>query len=62
MVRTVMIVLTIQILFIQWAKDVEANEADFGIIICGSGNGASMTANKHQRVRCALCGIKKLCH
>jgi len=42
------------------AKDVEANEADFGIIICGSGNGASMTANKHQRVRCALCWNKEI--
>lgn len=42
------------------AKDVEANKADFGIIICGSGNGASMTANKHQRVRCALCWTKEI--
>lgn len=37
------------------AKDVENGEVDLGIIICGSGNGASMTANKHQGVRCALC-------
>lgn len=37
------------------ATDVENKKADFGIIICGSGNGASMTANKHQGVRCALC-------
>ena len=27
----------------------------FGIIICGSGNGAAMTANKHSGIRCALC-------
>lgn len=26
-----------------------------GIIICGSGNGAAMTANKHSDIRCALC-------
>lgn len=26
-----------------------------GILICGSGNGISMTANKHPNVRCALC-------
>lgn len=37
------------------AKDVENSKAEFGIIICGSGNGASMTANKHQDIRCALC-------
>ncbi|MCC6722708.1 MAG: ribose 5-phosphate isomerase B [Bacteroidia bacterium] len=27
----------------------------FGILICGSGNGVCMTANKHQQVRAALC-------
>lgn len=37
------------------AKTVENKEVDFGIVICGSGNGASMTANKHQQIRCALC-------
>lgn len=37
------------------AGDVENGNVDFGIIICGSGNGASMTANKHQGVRSALC-------
>ena len=29
------------------AKDVEDSRVDMGIIICGSGNGAAMTANKH---------------
>jgi|SRR5680860_36189 len=42
------------------ASDVEAHKVDFGIIICGSGNGASMTANKHQAVRAALCWTKEI--
>lgn len=37
------------------ATDVEQEKVDLGIILCGSGNGASMTANKHQGVRAALC-------
>ncbi|HLV39084.1 ribose 5-phosphate isomerase B [Xanthomarina sp.] len=42
------------------AEDVEAKKVDFGIIICGSGNGANMTANKHQGVRSALCWTKEI--
>lgn len=34
---------------------VENHEVDLGIIICGSGNGAAITANKHQGIRAALC-------
>ena len=37
------------------AAAVENAEADFGVILCGTGNGISMTANKHQGVRAALC-------
>lgn len=37
------------------AKAVVNNEADFGVLICGSGNGVAMTANKYQNVRAALC-------
>lgn len=42
------------------AEAVAAGKADKGIIICGSGNGAQMTANKHQEIRCALCWNKEL--
>lgn len=42
------------------AEAVEKMEVDFGIIICGSGNGAQMTANKHQGIRAALCWNNEL--
>jgi len=42
------------------AKDVSSKTVDLGIIICGSGNGASMTANKHQDIRSALCWTKEI--
>ena len=42
------------------AKAVENHEVDLGIILCGSGNGAAITANKHQGVRAALCWSKEL--
>lgn len=37
------------------ATSVENGENEFGILICGSGNGVQITANKHQGIRCALC-------
>jgi len=42
------------------ASDVEEGNVDFGILICGSGNGACMTANKQQNVRAALCWTKEI--
>lgn len=36
------------------AKDVEAENVAFGILICGSANGVCMTANKHQGIRAGL--------
>jgi ribose 5-phosphate isomerase B len=42
------------------ADMVESGEADFGVIICGSGNGTAMTANKHQGIRAALTWTNEL--
>jgi len=42
------------------ALDVENKTSDFGIIICGSGNGIAMSANKHQEIRAALCWTKEI--
>ncbi|MBL4643353.1 MAG: RpiB/LacA/LacB family sugar-phosphate isomerase [Flavobacteriaceae bacterium] len=42
------------------AAAVESGKAAFGIILCGSGNGAQMTANKHQGIRAALCWNNEL--
>lgn len=42
------------------ANAVEQGEANFGILICGSGNGVAITANKHQGIRAALCWLDEL--
>jgi ribose 5-phosphate isomerase B len=42
------------------AEKIENKEALLAILICGSGNGVAMTANKHPNVRAALCWIPEI--
>ncbi|MEI8201548.1 MAG: RpiB/LacA/LacB family sugar-phosphate isomerase [Bacteroidota bacterium] len=37
------------------ANEIENGNYGLGILLCGSGNGVNMVANKHQLVRSALC-------
>ncbi len=37
------------------ATGVHSGQYDLGVVICGSGNGVCMTANKHEDIRAALC-------
>jgi len=39
---------------------IEGGEFELGIVICGSGNGVAITANKHQGIRAALCWNEEL--
>jgi ribose 5-phosphate isomerase B len=42
------------------ASAVEDKEFDLGLLVCGSGNGVAMTANKHQGIRAAICWNEEL--
>lgn len=42
------------------AEAVSSKQAELGILICGSGNGIAMTANKHQQIRAAICWEEEL--
>lgn len=42
------------------AAAVEKKEFDLGVLVCGSGNGVAMTANKHAGIRAAICWNKDL--
>ena len=44
------------------AKEVSEGKVDFGILLCGSGNGINMSANKHKEIRSALCWKKEIAH
>ncbi len=41
-------------------EDVLAGKGAFGILICGSANGMTMTANKHEGIRCGLCWLPEI--
>lgn len=42
------------------AYAVEKREVSSGILVCGSGNGVAITANKHQGIRAALCWMPEI--
>ena len=42
------------------AKDVVNNNANYGILICGSANGVAMTANKYSNIRAGICWNKEI--
>lgn len=44
------------------AKGMEGGANSVGIAICGSGEGISMTLNKHQKIRAALCWMPEIAH
>ena len=44
------------------ARGIESGEVYPGIAICGSGEGISMTLNKHQTIRAGLCWIPEVAH
>ncbi len=44
------------------AEGIEKGDVYPGIGICGSGEGISMTLNKHQSIRAALCWIPEIAH
>lgn len=37
------------------ADNIEKGLSPMGVLICGTGNGVAMTANKHEKVRAAVC-------
>ncbi|MCX6271045.1 MAG: ribose 5-phosphate isomerase B [Bacteroidetes bacterium] len=41
-------------------RDIQAEKVTFGVLICGSGNGMSMAANKYKGIRAALCWTEEI--
>lgn len=42
------------------ADDIESGRSESGVLICGSANGISMAANKHQGIRAAICWLPEI--
>ncbi len=42
------------------ASAVEHKEVEMGVLVCGSGNGVNMSANRHHGVRSALCWTEEI--
>lgn len=42
------------------ASAVESEAFAFGILVCGSANGVAITANKHQKIRAAICWLDEI--
>lgn len=42
------------------ASSVESGENEFGILLCGSGQGVQLSANKHKDIRCAVCWMPEI--
>ena len=42
------------------AQSIENGENELGILICGSGQGVQLTANKHEKIRCALAWMPEI--
>ncbi len=42
------------------AEEVSDGNCELGFLVCGSANGVAMTANKHSKIRCAVCWEKEI--
>ena len=44
------------------SKEVKEGHVDIGVIVCGSGNGAAMTAKKHKGIRDEICWSEEIAY